>query len=849
MLQRRGDVAENSHSIPAQGPKVWERVPKRNSNFTGRADLLTALRKSINTVTAVVAQPWALQGLGGVGKTQLAVEYAWQYRAHYDLVWWISADQAMLVPSSLAGMATALGLPSATTTGVEQAAQSVLRTLQSGVPYRSWLVIFDNAEDPDYIKDFIPRGPGHVLITSRNSRWSDHEATIQVDVFKREESMAFLRKRLTGAVSEEEANRIAEELGDLPLALEQAAALLSRTLMSVDEYIGLLRKQTSRVLSLEKAPTYPQSMTAAWQVSVSQLEDRIPEAVELLRCCAFFGPEPIPRDVFRRGNRSVGPRLAPILSDMILLTNALSNLERLALVKVEPSTRTLQVHRLNQALLRDETPEKDRRELRHEVHLLLAGSAPNDPDDTTKWPSFEELAAHLEPSGLIECDDPAVRKFALDLVRYLYVRGSFKPAEVLLDQYIDRWTQISGPDHKDVLVARIHLGNVYRALTFYGKAYDLDSETLEIMGQSLGAERPETLWARSSYGATLRGRGEFLRAREVDEETVEIYERIIGDNSRDDIRVLRVLNNLGITYSLTSEYGKAQKTLEEVHLYMSSAEGLGRRVLLHSWNNLSRAVRQNGQIHVATDMAEEAYAYGVAQLGDDNPATLLAAKDFAISLRRSGKAAESLELMRDTHARLHRLYGDSHADTMSAAFGLSNALRANGEYDEALEMAQRALTWYPEVFGENHPFTHAGRMNLALLIRLTGDPAEARKIDEEALKGLTDRVSRDHDYSVSCAINLASDLAALGLHDEARRLGEENHRRIQTYFSRDHYLSIVCAANLCVDLRAVGEDKEYKRLLAEVTQQFDVSMRRDHPESLAVLAGERINVDFDPPPI
>ncbi|WP_328814971.1 FxSxx-COOH system tetratricopeptide repeat protein [Nonomuraea cypriaca] len=839
-------MAENSHSIPAQVPKVWERVPKRNPNFTGRADLLSALRKSINTVTAVVAQPRALQGLGGVGKTQLAIEYAWQYRAHYDLVWWVSADQPMLVPSALAAMAPELGLPSSTSTGVEQATQSVLRTLQNGTPYRSWLVIFDNAEDPEYIKDYIPRGPGHVLITSRNSRWSDHEATIQVDVFKREESMAFLRRRLAGAVSEAEANQLAEMLGDLPLALEQAAALLSRTLMSVDEYVGLLEKQTSRLLSLEKAPTYPQSMTAAWQVSVSQLEDRIPEAVELLRCCAFFGPEPIPRDVFRRGNRAVGPRLAPILSDTILLTNALSNLERLALVKVEPSTRTLQVHRLNQALLRDETPEDARAELRHEVHLLLAGSAPNDPDDTSKWPAFEELAAHLEPSGLIKCQEPAVRKFALDLVRYLYQRGSYNPAQILLDQYIQRWSETSGERHSDVLVARIHLGNVYRALTLYTKAHELDSQTLEMMRESLGHEHTETLWATSSYASTLRGRGDFLLAREVDEEAREAYERLMG---KEDVRTLRVLNNLGVDYILTSEYAKAHEVLEEVHLKMSSAEGLGRRLLLHSWSNLGRAVRLSGQFEVATDLAEEAYGYGVAQLGDDNPATLLAAKDFAISLRRSGRAPEALELMLDTYARLRRLYGDAHADTMAAALGLSNALRVSGQHDEALEMVHRGLTHYQDVFGPDHPYTHAGKINLALLTRLGGNAAAAREISEDALAGLAERVSRDHDYALTCAINLQNDLAALGRHDAARRLGEETHRRVQTYFSPDHYLSLVCAANLSLDLRATGAEEEAGRLLAETTRRFDLVMGREHPDSLALLAGERIDCDFDPPPI
>ncbi|WP_166427197.1 FxSxx-COOH system tetratricopeptide repeat protein [Nonomuraea mesophila] len=830
----------------AQSPKIWERVPKRNPNFTGRADLLTALRKSINTVTAVVAQPQALQGLGGVGKTQLAIEYAWQYRDHYDLVWWVSADQPLLVPSVLAGMTQALNLPPASSTGVEQATQSVLRTLESGTPYRRWLVIFDNAEEPDYIKDFIPRGPGHVLITSRNSRWSDHEPTIEVDVFRREESVAFLQRRLRTSIGEPEADLLADKLGDLPLALEQAAALLARTLMSVDEYVALLDEQTSRLLSLEKAPTYPQSMTAAWQLSVSQLEDRIPAAVEVLRCCAFFGPEPIPRDVFRRANRAVGPRLAPILSDPIELTNALSNLERLALVKVEPSTRTLQVHRLNQALLRDETSEKDRAELRHEVHLLLTGTAPSDADDTSRWPQFEELAAHLEPSGLVECTVPAVRQFALKLVRYLYVRGSYRQAQALLDEYITKWTAAGGALQPEVLMAQIQLGIVHLALARYTEAEELMSQVVDQMAETLGPEHPDTLWAKNSYAAALRGRGEFLQARELDSEVRSGYNRLHGE---DDTLSLQARNNLALDYALTSEYKQARDMLLDVYLYMSSVEGVGRRPLLQMWSNLSRAVRLSGQFQVATDMAEEAYSYGVSHLGDDHPTTLSAAKDYAIALRRSGRLAEALTLMTDTHTRLHRLYDEGHADTMAAAIGLCNVLRAHGDLEEATATAQRALRHYPMIFGDDHPFTLAARINLALLLRLNGDPAAALEIDEQVLSGLTVRVGRDHDYAVSCAVNLQNDLAALGRHEDARRLGEENQRWIRTHFDEDHYISLVCAANLSHDLRATGAEAEADRLLSEVKQRFDTVMGREHPDALAMMAGERINCDFDPPPI
>ncbi|GII52397.1 hypothetical protein Pth03_07860 [Planotetraspora thailandica] len=836
-----------ANSVPAREPAIWEGVPSRNPNFTGRDELLVQLRQSMNTVTAVVAQPQTLQGLGGVGKTQLAIEYAWQYRSHYDLVWWISAEQHMLVPSSLAGLARPLGLPSVAATGVEQATQNVLRALQSGVPYRRWLVIFDNAEEPDFILKLIPRGPGHVLITSRNSSWSDHESTIEVDVFSRVESVAFLRKRLGREVEDSEAEQLAEKLGDLPLALEQAGALQRQTAMSVDEYVDLLDKQTNRLLNLNKPASYPQSMTAAWRLSVSQLEDRLPEAVDLLRCCAFFGPEPIPRDVFRRGNKVVGPRLGKILADPILLTTALSTLERFALVKVEPSSRTLQVHRLNQALLRDELSPQEREELRHEVHQLLAGSAPADPDDPAMWPRFEGLAAHVGPSGLVESTDPNVRAFALNVVRYLYVSGNYRSAFTLVQELIEEWTRASGALHLDVLVARKHLGNIHRELTEYGKAYEVTRETLDLMGEVLGPDHSETLWTSASYGATLRARGEFLPARQLDEQLVETIGQTFGD---DRLRVLRAKNNLALDYALTSAYDQSRDLLQEVYLDLSDAAvRVPQTTLLRTWNNMARAVRLSGQPAEACDLGTDICAYGRAELGLENIDTLLALKDLSVALRRTGKVEDSLKQASDAHSRLQRLFGDDHADTMAAAMTLSNVLRAAGQLDEAFGIAQQTVLRYPAVFGADHPFTHACNVDLALLHRLRGEVAVAREIDEKALAGLSERVSRSHDYSLTCAINLQNDLALLGEAEKARELGEQTYRHAQVYFSPDHFISLACANNLSHDLRATGDEEEAKRLHAETIERYERALGPEHPDAVLALRGERVNTDFDPPPI
>ena len=283
-------------------PAIWGNVPQRNKNFTGRADLLARLRRDTSSnVTAVL--PHALQGMGGVGKTAVAIEYAHAYSGDYDVVWWIQADEPALVRASLAALATPLGLDAAAATGIESAAAAVLDALRKGAPYRRWLLIFDNADQPEDLNDLIPRGPGDVLITSRNHRWEAVVRTEQVDVFLRPESTEFLTKRVSKGVTESDVGRLAEKLGDLPLALEQAGAMLAETGMSVDEYLLLLEEQLPELLEQGKPAEYPMPMTATWKIAVAHVRQQQPLALELFRCCAFFGPEPIPRDIFRRSTR------------------------------------------------------------------------------------------------------------------------------------------------------------------------------------------------------------------------------------------------------------------------------------------------------------------------------------------------------------------------------------------------------------------------------------------------------------------------------------------------------------------------------------------------------------------
>ncbi|GAA3801048.1 hypothetical protein GCM10022226_20890 [Sphaerisporangium flaviroseum] len=841
-----GGVSRAVHTTPDRRPEIWEKVPPRNKNFTGRDGLLQELRQNIGAITAVLPQAQTIHGLGGVGKTQLAIEYAWRYRSHYDFVWWISADQPLLVPSALAALAPSLDLPSAAVTGVPAAADAVRKALELGEPYRRWLIVFDNAEEPEHIKDLIPRGTGHVLITSRNPGWDEYGETLPIDVFTRAESREFLAKRLPRQIDDVLADRLAEKVGDLPLALEQAAAFQAQTGIPVEEYIQLLDEQTTRLLGVNRPQGYPRSMSAVWRLSVSGLEDRLPEAIALLRCCAFFGPEPIPRDLFRRNVGGAVPKLDQVLSDPILLNRILRELGRFALTRIDATTGTIQVHRLVQALLRDELPKTDQEELRHQVHLLLALGAPSRPESTDRWPVFEALLPHVQRSEVARCKAPAVRKFALDIVGYLSAAGNYPSALSFVEDFEVEWTKVDGPSHPDVLAARRLRGNILRALGRFGDAFTEDEATLRQMRDTLPPEAPDRLWMGRSFGASLRARGHFLPALELDQELEGDYLSVFGEGHPD---LLRLRNSVGLDHALTSDYQSARAVLTENFMdQQSKTDEVGKASVLIAWNNLARTVRLCGDYTEARDLGEEAYEYGVRELGPDHPRTLLTAKDLSIALRRLAEHDAALELARDSHSRFQRLFTDRHPDTMAAALNLSNCLRAAGQLGEAFELVERVLPLYPDVYGETHPYTYGCQVNLALLHRLQGDAAEACRVDTAALEGLAGRVSRDHDFSLTCAINLTTDLVALGKLDEARELGHETYRRLEDRFGEQHYLTVCAGANHALDLRACGEVAEADRIRDEMVGRQQRAVRLGYPDALRVVEGVRVDCDFDPPP-
>ena len=637
-------------TFPGGLSRIWNVPHLRNPNFTGREGLLDDLRRSLTSGQAA-AVTQAIAGLGGIGKTQLATEYAYRSASEYDAVWWVRSEEAATLAGDYAALAGEFGLPEREVTDQSVAVRAVRRWLE-GNP--RWLLVLDNAPGPAEVRDYIPRSAaGHVLITSRNQAWGGVASPLRLEVFERRESVRFLLDR-TGEGDEGVADALADELGDLPLALAHAVAYVEDTGRSLAGYVELLRQRREDLLARgDPSAQYPASAAAAFELSFERLEADSPAGAALLNLAAFLAPDDIPTSLISEGAERLPEPLAVAVGDPLALDTALAALRRYSLADV--AGESLSVHRLVQAVVRDRLADGDKKAWAASAVVLVNAAFPYQREDPTTWAPSARLLPHALASAdhveALAAAPEATGRMLNEVGLYLRLRAQLPEAKATLERALAIEAKAYGPDHPTVAIRLNNLGLVLRDLGDPEAARDHFRRALAIGEKTYGPDHPTVAIRLNNLGGVLRDLSDLEGARDHYERALAIDEKTCD---RDHPTVAIDVNNLGS--------------------------------VLHAL----------GDLEAARDRFERALAIFEKTYGPDHPEV---ARDH---FRRALAIGE-------------KTYGPVHPTVAIRVNNLGRVLQDLGDLEGARAHYQRALGILEQFLGDDHPDTVLVRNNLRVL--------------------------------------------------------------------------------------------------------------------------------------
>ena len=532
----------------------------RNRLFTGRAEHLAWLDEQLNQEGHEAAAA-AVTGLGGVGKTQLALEQCYRHLGDFELVQWLRADNALTLAGEMAELAYRLGLARRSVTDQSLLRQRVLDWLHSSG--RRWLLVFDNADniEPAELAPWLPKlGRGASLITSRNPNWQRLAPTLRLDGFTEAEALDFLGRRDADA---DDTARLAQLLGYLPLALEHARAYLETTGSAPAEYAALFETERQALWAeAEVPPDYEQrTITTTWEMAFNQAR-QTPGAAALLNLCCFLAPEDIPLELIKTAAEAETGELKPLAASQLKLNAAIAILRRYALLTREGDA--LSLHPLVQTVARDRMPPKTAHTWAEATVDLLKAAWPFDQYDLETWPASARLLPHLlaviaaaDQQNLETTDAAFLNNEAASY--FYFVTADYTAIRPYLERALAIDEKALGPDHPSVATDLNNLGMLLQDTGDLAAARPYLERALAIDEKALGPDHPSVATDLNNLGMLLKDTGDYDAARPYMERTLTIAEKALGP---DHPHVAAANNNLGRLLQATGDLAAARPYME-----------------------------------------------------------------------------------------------------------------------------------------------------------------------------------------------------------------------------------------------------------------------------------------------
>ncbi|HEX4496629.1 MAG TPA: tetratricopeptide repeat protein [Thermoanaerobaculia bacterium] len=757
---------------PIRREKPTSPVPPRLHNlpFSSLGDLLKGrdeeLRKLQEGTATAITQAQTLYGLGGIGKTRLAVEHAWRSGDRYDTAFFVVVESPEALHSGLANLARPdlLNLPESKAASQKESIAAVLRWLRE---HDRWLLILDNVDTKDAEQAVVKIVPslstGRVLITSRIKDWPASIKRQQIETLSLDEAQRFLLERTENDRSRSDedpkhALRLAEELGGLPLALEQAGAYISHHQMSLSKYLEELEQERDRMLNWYDGSVmeYPSSVAVTWQKTFQQLS---PTAAAILRLTAFLAPDPIPSEMFEEGEVIVEEAVRLLHEETgreavnSSMTEGIAELASFSMVTRKGENFT--VHRMVQDALRSRIPEEKQQDWIEKALRLVNAFSPADPDDVRTWPVWDLLRPHstriVGSADTIGIVHPTARQMDR-LSILLFAKSLYGEAEPLIRRALALNEASYGPEHSKVSVCLNDLAQLLKATNRLAEAEPLMRRALQIDEDSHGPLHPIVAILLNNLAQLLKATNRLAEAEPLMRRALQIDEDSHGPLHPN---VARGLNNLAQLLHATNRLAEAEPLMRRALQIDEDSCGPLHPNVARDLNNLALLLQDTNRLPEAEPLMRRALQIDEDSYGPLHPSVARHLYNLAQLLQVTSRLADAEPLMRRALHIDEDSFGQNHPDVARDLNKLASLLKATDRLAEAEPLMRRALQIGEDSYGPQHPNVARDLNNLASLLQDTDRFAEAEPLLRRALQIDEDSYGPDHPEVAIDLHNLA----------------------------------------------------------------------------------------------
>ncbi|KAJ6438980.1 fungal specific transcription factor domain-containing protein [Purpureocillium lavendulum] len=829
-----------SHVVAPAVRRHWIVPLDRNPGFVGRSKEIGLLLAKVPPRTRKdICQRIALEGLGGIGKTQIALETAYQVAEAQPecSVFWVPAVDATTFENTFRQIGQNLEVP-----GMNDDKADIKALVKTALSRNGddWLLIVDNADDwklfgDASLEDWLPTShKGSILFTTRT-----HEVVSKLDIppadvvhvseMSRSETIELMRNYLNPEQMSDSkcTTELLDFLADLPLAIKQASAYMDRTGITATRYLQHCRSSDANFVGLlsqgfEDRGRYKNTantqnpVATTWLVSFRQLS-RL--AVQLLSYMSFLAEKDIPKSILPLGD-------AEIEAD-----EAIGELRAYAFITHRASPESYDMHRLVRLAMRNWLSQERQligsfKDVVHQLHNAFP--MPNHQNRET-WVTYLPHAMAVLEFRDSSSDDEVKSILLLRVAKANSILGRYQTAGALYLQSLALRRQVFGVKHPDTLANMNNLTNILCAQGKYNEGEAMGRESLALRQEVLGDKHPDTLASMNSLINILCAQGKYTEGEAMGRETLALRREILGDKHSDTLASMNSLTNI---LCAQGKYTEGEAMGRETLALRREILGDKHPDTIVSMKSIAIVLDEQGKYDEAEAMGRETLALYRVVFGDKHPDTLVSMNNLALVLDEQGKYEEAEAMGRKTLVLLREVLGDKHPDTLVSMNNVARVLYKQVKYEEAEAMHRDTLALRREVLGDKHPDTLVSMNNLSSLLSMQGKYEEAEAMHRDTLALRQEVLGDNHPDTLAGISNLGNVLYRQRKYEEAEAMHRKTLALRREVLSDKHPDTLVSMNNLSNVLYMQGKCNK-----AEAMHRETLALRREvlgdkHPDTL-----------------